>query len=315
MSYFDDFKTLSTMYGDNSSEQRLSAMQFAFDQYFEQSPNKVTATIDATSEVVIIQHMKYGENFNDEKLLIALNDTVCKIGSKIVWGGDDWIVINYENRAITTHKAFKIGKVNNYLKWVNSAGITITEPCIVMESGLGFQDSARQVSETDSRRKVVVQYNSNTAQIKENYRFVLGKTQVYAITDIDDFTNEDELITFRMEKTQSMDADDFVNKIAYNGDIQYTPTPVNDIQFSLNEMRITKGYSKTVTVSEVGVPATTFTFLVTGLPASAYEITAFTGNSITIKCKEFYHVGALRATSNTMPTQYAEIPVILEGLF
>lgn len=207
----------------------------------------------------------------------------------------------------------RIYLMNTVLKWVDDTGVVRTEYGVDNES-LGQQDTARQVVQTDGKKNVWVQKNIHTNKLTKNTRFVFGGVEAYSITFIDNWS-KDGLIMFRLETTQILDEDDLVNNIAYNGDIQYTPTPINDIQFSLNEMRITKGYSKTVTVSEVGVPATAFTFLVTGLPASAYEITASTGNSITIKCKEFYHVGTLRATSNTTPTQYTEIPVILESLF
>lgn len=314
MSYFDDFKTLSTMFGNDSSEQSESSMQMAFDTYFAQSPNRVVVEIDGVETNAIIQHMKYGENFNDEKLLIIENESVCSIGSLVSWDGKTWIVANRENRSIKTHQTFKMPLCNWNLKWRSDNGSVITEPCVIYEGGLGFQDAARQVPETDARRKVLVRKNQNTLSIDENDRFILGSKRVFSVTDVDDFTT-DGTITIRLEKTIPTDLDDFVNGIAYNGDIQYEPEPVNDVQLSTNEMLIIEGYTSTLTASIDGEPLTTFTFDISGLPTEAYQIISTTGTSIEIKCLDYYHEGTIKATSNTNPSQFAEIPIILRGLF
>lgn len=316
MSYFDDFKTLSTMYGSDTAKQRISAMQQTFDEYFYQSPNKITLTIDGTKELAIIQNIKYGEQFNDEKLLIVLNSAVVGIGSLVLWDDKTWLVMNQENRAIQTRKVFKIVLCNNSVSWKDSVGNIFVEKCFV-EEGLGIQDDNNRVPLSVSRRIVSLQANVNTKTIYENQRFIFNKKRVFKVVDVDDFTRQDGLIILKMEKDEVLvGKDDLPNNIAYNGEVNPIPTPTTGVEFTKESLEIPLSFEDTVGVYEYinKVPtATTFTFRVDGIPSDAYTIVSTTGNSITIRCEKYFYTGTLVAISPTL-VEYS-IPLVLNSLF
>lgn len=207
----------------------------------------------------------------------------------------------------------RIYLANSVLKWIDDLGV-VNEAYAVDNMSLGAQDFARQVPEVDNKKKVWIQKNVNTLKLQKDFRFVFGGNEAYKISYVENWSKEG-LIMFTLETTQILPEDDLINNIAYNGNPIFTPSPTNDIQFSANESQIIQGYTETITTYEVDVPATTFVFTITGLPASSYEITATTGNSITIKCKQYPYNGTLRATNSGNPLHYAEIPIILQGLF
>ena len=207
----------------------------------------------------------------------------------------------------------RIHHLNTVLKWVDGNGILRSEHGVDNES-LGVQDTSRQIVEVAGRKNIWLQDNILTRELTKNTRFVFGGIEAYKITFIDNWSR-DGMILMRLETTQLVDEDDLVNNIAYNQSTQFVPTPTNNVQFSSNELKVIQGYSSTITVSEVGVPSTTFTFDVSGVPLTSYEIVSSNGNSITIKCNEYYFEGMLKATSVTDPLKFAEVPLILKGLF
>jgi len=345
MSYFTEFQALSQSRGDNLSEQNSFLLQQTFDTYWMQTPDKITdGTIDGTEVDFVIQHLKYGEQFNDEKLMLVLNDTVVDIGSLVVWDGKTWLVMNQENRAIKTHKAFKITLCNNSISWKDLAGNVFVEKCFV-EEGLGIQDANNRVPLSVAGRKVTVQSNVNTATIYENQRFVFNKKRVFKVVDIDDFTRQDGLILLKMEKDEILSTDDLANNIAYNGETISTQTPTTGIFFTSPvennsifvynsgitydsiytyadsvivkpTVEIPKTLSETVEIYEYvdGVRTVeTFTFRIDNVPVSAYTITGLTSNSITIKCNQYYYEGNLVAIKSDL-TEYTT-PIILKSLF
>lgn len=318
MSYFDDFKSLSQSRGENLAEQNSFLLQQTFDTYWLQAPDKVTdGEIDGVEVDFVIQNIKYGEQFNDEKLLLVLNNTTIDIGSLVKWDDKFWLVLNRENRAIKTHKAFKITLCNNTISWKDSNGNIFTENCYINE-GVGFQDSSMSVPLTDGAKIVVVQYNDNTQTIYENQRFIFGKKRIYKVTDIDDFTRAGNIISFRFEKDVENPLDDLINNIAYNGEVTTPqPAPTTEIQFTSSQLEIPVGLSESVSIYEyvVGVQQpTTFTFRIDGIDASKYTILSSTSNTIEILAKEFYYTGQLVAIKD-ITLEESSIPIKLQSLF
>ena len=303
MTYFDDFKALSQFRGENMSEQQKFLAQQAFDKYFNEAIDKVSGKIDGVDSEFIFQHLVYGERFNDEKLMVVTNDTDISIGSLVEWDGKFWICTNQENRAIPTHKVYKVNLCNNTISWKTSDGTVYTEPCFIKDEGLGQQDDSRKIPTSVSKRVVVIQCNDNTMNIYQNQRFVFTKKHVFSVTEIDDYTRPETIyqkgvISLKMERTQRMEFDDLPNNIAFNGDVGNIVTPTNGIVFSKENVVISKGMTDTIQVYEyvsgVAQP-TTFTFRIDNIVASAYTIVSTTNNSITIKANQFFYVGNLVA--------------------
>jgi hypothetical protein len=318
VTYFDDFKTMSNATGSDMAEKQLHLLQQSFDKYFLETPDKVTnGKIDSVAVEFVVQNIKYGEQFNDEKLLLVENDTVIDIGSLVEWDGNFWLVMNRENRAIKTHKAFKITLCNNSISWKDSQGNVFVESCYINE-GLGAQGYNMSNPLTDGRKTVIVQYNVNTSTIYENQRFILGRKRAYKVTDIDDFTRQDKVISFMFEKDTIDPLDDLLNNIAYNGESTTPqPTPTTEIQFTSSELEIPVGMSESVSVYEYvsGVQqSTTFTFRIDGIDASKYTIVSSTSNTIEIEAKEFYFTGQIVAIKD-VTLEETSIPIKLQSLF
>ena len=273
---------------------------------------------DVTSPSLAVTEKVPLHIFNTSIKTVGVKQLACHPSYPIVNGslidyidGEKYLLVDSD-----THQSVQaFGRIylaNSTLKWIDDNGNT-KETYAVENESLGTQDNARQLPQGEGRRKVWIQKNVDTNKLSKNFRFIFGGIEAFKITFIDNWSKKD-LILLGLELTQILPEDDLVNNIAYNGQPIYTPTPVNEIQFSLNELRVIEGYSKSISVSEVDVPSTTFTFTITGLPPTSYEIVSSTGNSITVKCKASYYEGTLRATSTVTPTQYAEVPIILRGL-
>jgi len=303
MSYFNNFQAISQFKGENTAEQNRFIAQATFDKYFNEAIDKVAGTIDGVESEFILQHLIYGERFNDEKLMIVTNDTDISIGSLIEWDGKDWICTNQENRSIPTHKVFKINLCNNSITWKVSSGEVYSAKCFIKDEGLGQQDDSRKVPVSVSKRTVVVQNNTETFDIYQNQRFVFSKKHVFSVTEIDDFTTpqtdyQHGIITFKMERTQRLEVDDLANNIAFNGSVEAPVVGVSGVEFSKEFLTISKGQTDSVNVYDylLGVAQpTVFTFRVDGIPSDAYTIVGSTGNSITIKADKFLYVGTLVA--------------------
>jgi len=310
---------MSQANGSNMAEKQLHLLQQSFDKYFLETPDKVTdGSIDGTEVEFVIQNLKYGEQFNDEKLLIVQNDKVVNIGSLVDWDGKIWLCMNQENRAIKTHKSYKITLCNNTISWKLPNGDVQIHPCYVRDYINGGQDVNRTLPLSESERNVYVQYNQYTDDIYENQRFIFGKKRALKVTDIDDYTRPNGVIMLKMEKDVLYPEDDLINNIAYNGDVTSPqPTPTTEIQFSTSSLEIPVGLSDTVSVYEYisgVVQPTTFTFRIDGIDASKYSILSTTGNSIEIEADEFYYTGQLVAIKD-VTLEEISIPLILKSLF
>lgn len=303
MSYFNNFKTFSQFKGATTAEQNQFIAQQTFDKYFNEAIDKVSGVIDGVDSEFILQHLIYGERFNDEKLMIVTNDTDISIGSLVEWDSKIWLVTNQENRAITTHKVYKINLCNNSISWKTSDGIVHMAPCFIRDEGLGQQDDSRKLPVSVAKRTVMIQWNSETFDIYQNQRFIFTKKHAFVTTEIDDITRpqtatQHGVITLKLERTQRTEFDDLANNIAYNGDTQLAPVLNNGVIFSQTSLTISKGMTEAIDVYEYisGAPqATAFTFRIDGIPVSAYTIVATTANSITLRADQFYYVGTLVA--------------------
>lgn len=319
MSYFDDFKAMSQAKGATMAEQQLHLLQQSFDKYFLETPDRITdGKIDGVDVDFVIQNLKYGEQFNDEKLMLVENSTTVNIGSLIEWDSKIWLCMNQENRAIKTHKAYKLTLCNNTISWQLPNGDIQIHPCYVRDYINGGQDVNKQLPLSESERNVYVQYNQYTDDIYENQRFIFGKKRALKVTDIDDYTRPNGVIMLKMEKDVLLEEDDLVNNIAYNGEVTIPqPTPTTEIQFSSSSLEMPAGLSDTVSVYEYvsGVAqSTTFTFRIDGIDPSKYQILSTTPNSIEILCKEFYFAGQLVAIKD-VTLEETSIPLVLKSLF
>jgi hypothetical protein len=209
----------------------------------------------------------------------------------------------------------KLYHMNVVVKWKDANNVIQTHYGHMTE-GLGIQDEDNQVPLTQGKRSIIMQKNTLTNYIYKNQRFLFGSDEVLKAVDIDDFSREGLLI-FKVENTQPIPEDDWVNGVAYNGEVNVAPPTVNGIVFSQDSLSIPKGLTKTVDVYEyiasVAQP-TTFTWSISGIAAANYTIVSSTGNSITIKCNNYQYDGFLVATKTIAPFTVTQIPLSLTSI-
>lgn len=228
--------------------------------------------------------------------------------------GFKYLVTEQETHS-TVDNFGKAQKMEETISWKDSAGVTHTHSYYIIKGGIGTQDDNLRVPLSETRKQLWLQLNSDTVQIYENQRFILGRLEPYKVTARDNFTTVGVLKLTLESDEVLVGKDDLLNNIAYNGESTITPVPTTGVQFTKPKLEISKSTSDSVSVYEyvLGVPqATIFTYRIDGIPASAYTITASTNNSITIKCNDYYHSGTLVAIKPNL-SEYS-IPLILKSL-
>lgn len=321
MGWYDRFQEVSHINGDTQREINQSLLQSTFDEYFKDTPDKITdGLIDGQSVDFVIQHIKYGEDISDVKLLLTENSTSVYSGSIIDFDSKKWLAINEENRAIDTHKAFKIQLCNNTISWKDENGNIYTENCIYKPITTR-DDSNKKLPRVDSTILINVQNNSNTSNIAINDRFIFSHKWAYYTTVIDDMDVQDvnghNIIWITMEKDVINDElDDLENNIASRYINNDSDVPVNGISFTIDEMNAKIGLELYTNVYEYAnsiIQPTTFTFRIDGIDSSKYELVGVDGNTVMVKSLDYYYSGNLVAISDSDLSETI-IPIELSGI-
>ena len=315
MGYRDILSETSTINGTTSSEINKSKLQDSFNVYFNESPNKVDVAIEGIQEDVIIQHSKYGEDSYDNQLLITQNTTNSDYGKKLVWNMETWLIINKENRAIDTHKAWKIQLTNNSLVWKDSIGDVVSEPCFI-RSFRNSIDSSNNIQLAEDTWNIRIQYNDGTSNIKLNQRFIFDNKVVYKVSNLNysEFKNQ---IQLTMKIDQKREEDDFDNNIAYNdfNDESVIINGLDEYKFNYEEVDVLFNLTNEVTVfkyaSDILQP-TTFDWRIDGIDSANYELDIIDDNTIEIRCLNYPFSGNLVAISQD-DLYETSIPIDLKG--
>lgn len=239
----------------------------------------------------------------------------------------------------------KIRKMEDTLNWKDSNGNVRSHPFHMPKSSAGMQDTDNDLPLSIGRRDVWMQYNVQTATIYENQRFILGGRNAFKVTAYDNFSIVG-VLRLSLERDVLYPEDDLVNNIAYNGETFTTQTPSDGAFFSSpveNNSVYVYGsgatydsiytYADSVIVKpEIKIPismsekvevytylenirtADTFTFRIDGIDPSKYTILSTDGNSVEIRCDEFYYSGQLVAIKN-VTLEETSIPLVLKSLF
>lgn len=316
MGYKDFLSETSKLNGNTLADRVKNELQSTWDKYFTEAPNKQTVEIDSIEEIVIIQHMRYGEDKYDNQLLLTQNTTEADYGKKVLWKSRYWLIINAEERAIDTHRSWKILLMQNNMVSKQNDGTIKTEPCH-LETKSSRSDGNSKVTLIENSWVIRVQKNDLTLSYYENQRFIFDNKVVYKIVNLNysEFENQVEIT---LEPTQKMEEDDFDNNIAYNK-IEIDTTPEegkNGVYFTSDKLEVQVGSTESIEVYEylnnVIVPSETFTFRIDGIDSSKYTIVSQDGNSISIKCDDYYYSGTLVAIKDSDLSEYS-IPLILSS--
>ena len=79
----------------------------------------------------------------------------------------------------------QIIKCNNKIRWINSSGNIIEEPCFIGWEMSSTNNGVTKDVTIEQRRLVcLIQGNSNTNEIISNQRFLLSKTSAFKVTQV-----------------------------------------------------------------------------------------------------------------------------------
>ena len=125
------------------------------------------------------------------KKIVAPPDSSFRLGSKVDCFGYKWLVtrINY-NQEVKLSGQMQL--CNYTLKWQDKSGAITEEECVVdtfnnLKNG---EDKGNVVTTNDTRRSVLIQFNSDTSKITQGKRMFIdlegvGDPKVYKLTVVD----------------------------------------------------------------------------------------------------------------------------------
>ena len=136
-----------------------------------------------------------------------------------------WLLTSLESQFIFDVSG-RIYRCNETLKWMDSNDELQTYPCVILdELNRGTLDFTSTLTLPTGVIKVLVQYNEDTLNITQDYRFIF-KGQAFVVNFVNPFTTG-KFITLTMSKDQLSTNDDLINNIAYNSLTVTSSTPTN----------------------------------------------------------------------------------------
>lgn len=189
--YFKYYVDMIRQRGLNPYDRNMSYKNRDFQQFFSETLTKHDCTIDGVPAKLVFQDHSQSNNkdLSDDKYIVAENDTKVHVGSYIEWADSLWLVFTEEHKTIATHQQLKIKHVNETIKWIRNGK--------VVNKGQGYGAYVQSqtlytmgVAQTplldvvDSKMAMYMQYNEETARLKEDERVFIGK-RVYKIKFMD----------------------------------------------------------------------------------------------------------------------------------
>ena len=160
---------------------------------------------------------------DDHKIILFDNPAIGYMppGAKLETMGSTWLSVNPQNISSPVAGGL-VRRCNAVWKHLDFYGNILSEPLIVNKSTALANDNDEQdiVLITKGYFDMTVQYNDQTAQLKQNSRLILGAA-AYAITGYSAFTqeftddyNSVHLLNFTLRYEEPNDTDDMLNRVA-----------------------------------------------------------------------------------------------------
>lgn len=136
------------------------------------------------------------------------------MGESFKWNGNYWLITDADVDSQIYHKC--VCTLCNYmLNYQNESPEIFCEPCIISDNQTTVgQDQNKIITVPDTLKHVLIQYNSNTAQLQKGKRIFIDKQvenpSVYEITKIDRITHmigEYGLLELTCEEGQTTEKD------------------------------------------------------------------------------------------------------------
>ena len=137
--------------------------------------------VDTVSDVTVNTNKVVG---NYLALIFKDCDHKTYRGQKFIYEEEPYLCYDITKDLSRVAKA-QIIKCNNKIRWINSSGATIEEPCFIGFEMTATNNNVTKDSTVEQRRLVcLVQGNANTNEIITNQRFLLSKTSAFKVTQV-----------------------------------------------------------------------------------------------------------------------------------
>jgi len=289
LTYYDNYITRITAYGDNSRETQINASVAVVNSLFANNPSYTTITIDSVSTGVILLDGKDSTH----KFILFLPDTTIIIGEIVtitttinsITNSAYWLVTDFVSSPISPKASIEL--CNETLKWQDSIGFKYSIPCIATRSLLTkmeIKETNYAISLLQGEMNVFVPNTPITETIIAQQKFYLGN-YVYEVAGIDDISNIG-IIRFSMKTSTKAESDNDTLRICnYKGEIDFTITNsnaellVDDIlqvttQFTLNSNIIIPSYTITYSSDDITKVTVDSSGLITAVDIGSATITA-----------------------------------------
>jgi hypothetical protein len=215
MNFFDTYKARLLADGSSVADTFSNSTKHLINETFADSPTYSVITIEDRDVEVRVTD----SNEIDEKQLLFRPDSTIHVGAYATIGENKWLILDFDSDRITPKS--KIKKADRHLKWLDSKGNLIQEPCAI-ESVL-YEDmrDGKFFFTPQGNLQVYTQYNSNTMNIIAEQRFIFGSS-AYRASGIDDFSKVMDgkgYLILNLEKTEKLPKDNFIDNIADNSNV------------------------------------------------------------------------------------------------
>ena len=208
---WDLYNKRLNLHGFTQRDRLINEFQTAKENKASSNPSCKTVEINGIEKQVFIVAKSDKTKFSISP--VNSSDTL-QMGDKIFWKNVDWLVTELS----LDDDVFISGTVQqcNYtLPFQLNTSDIIQEPCIISDNQTTVgQDQSKIITVPDTLKHVLIQYNSNTAQLLKSKRIFIDKQvenpSVYEITKIDRITHmigEYGLLELTCEEGQTTEKD------------------------------------------------------------------------------------------------------------
>lgn len=306
MSLYNDFLTRTKTTSDTINEYYRTYRQQWMNKYFNN-----TTLVKTIKEEIYPFNNEYEEyevhvdtvsdvTLNTSKVIgnylsLIFKDCTHKTyrGQKVIYNDEPYLCYNMALDLSSISKT-NIIKCNNKLRWINSEGAIIEEPCFVGWEITSTNNNITKDITIEQRRLVcLIQGNENTNDIEVNQRFLLSKSKAFEVTQVfkenlDNINNEySNMFTMYIEWSSVINTDNQDLLLADYYNLNY------NIQINQEDISLSNGdvgiFTQTTTLnsSEMNVPVTWSSSnedVITIDENGNYEVLGVDGETCTISC-------------------------------
>ena len=137
--------------------------------------------VDTVSDVTVNTNKVVG---NYLALIFKDCDHKTYRGQKFIYQDEPYLCYDITKDLSRVAKT-QIIKCNNKIRWINSQGATIEEPCFIGWEMTATNNGVTKDATIEQRRLIcLIQGNGNTDEIKNNQRFLLSKSSAFKVTQV-----------------------------------------------------------------------------------------------------------------------------------